>query len=283
MDKIKINIGGTIVEMEKSEVSSAIETGEIKVNSDNLTVLDKSVNHVVYTPEEHETFVKNSQSAGYTDGKIAGEEMSVKAAREKFGLEFEGKKVDNLIEAFKTKTLTEANIKPSERIKELEGEFSTLQKNYNDLEGNFDTFKTTISEKETRSKKDNSILALMPDNVIVDTDIALMSLKAKTGLDVTFSEAGVALQTLNGQTVKDKSLEPLPLTKEDIAEKLGALGLLKIKEGGPGGDDELGAGTAGGYTAFIKEMGDAGKPQGSEAFQEELNKRISANTIDMSK
>jgi len=283
MPIVKINLGGTIVEMEKEAVSSAIEAGELTIETSNLMVLDKSTEPIVYTKDEHEKFIANTEKTIYETNKNTGEEMAVKKFRDDLSLSFEGKTVGNLLEAYKAKIISEANIKPTEKIQELERDLGTLRTNYSGLQSEYDTFKTTITEKETRGKKDNTLLKFIPDNLIVSKDIALMALKAQAGIDVDFSETGTPLQMINGQLQKDKSLEPLLLNKDFLTESLKTLGLLKASEGGPGGGDEPGGGASGGYAAFIKEMESNDTPQGSLKFQEELNKRIAAKTIDMSK
>jgi hypothetical protein len=280
MTKIKFKLGEKTVELEKDQVSSALETGEITLPIDNLTVLDKADGAVIYTKEERETFENNFGKTKYEEGKTAQEEMLVKAAKERNGLSFEGKSFDKFEEALKAKIIADAKIEPDEKVKELEGSLQILQTNYKTLENEYTTFKTGISEKETQAKKDNTILSFMPDDVIVPKDIALMAIKNKAGIDVEFTEIGTPLQVINGVVQKDKTQEPVVFSKEFLTGKLKELNLLKTKEGGPGGADELGGG-AGDYVAFTKEMEANGVAAGSEKFNLELNKRIKDKTISI--
>ena len=271
MDKVIINIGGVDIEMDKEEVSKAIETGKIEVKSDEL---------VTYKKDEFETFKTNLSNEEYKKGKVAGSEMTIKEAREKFELEFEGKSLDNFAEAFKNKIITEAKAEPSKKIQELEIDKKKLQENYSTLQTQFETYKNQITEKEVRNQKDSILLKNMPDNLLVDKDIALLALKNKTGIDVSFDEANKALIAINGQVKKDdKSLEPIEINKDYITEALTSLNLIAKKEGGKGGDDEPGGGSSSNYDKFVKEMEDNNISEGSHEFNLEMQKRIGNKTL----
>jgi molecular chaperone GrpE (heat shock protein) len=273
MDKITFSIGGVIIEMDKEEASKAFEAGSIELNSDEL---------VTYKKDEFETFKSNLANEEYKKGKTAGAEMSVKDAREKHGYEFDGKSIDNLIEAVKTKTLAEAKVEPSKKIQELETNFNSLQTNYNTLRDEYDGYKTKISEKETQHRKDSTLMSFIPDNIKVDKDIALMALKSKAGIDVSFDDTGRAIQTINGEVQKDKSLEPIGLTKDFMTEQLSALGLVENKaSGGRGGSDEPGGGSGDSYEAFTERMKANGIEPGSEKFSEHMTSELKAGTLKM--
>lgn len=271
MDKIKFEIGGVSLELDKEEVSKAIEAGELKVNSDDI---------VVYKKEDFETYKTNISNEEYKKGKTAGVEMTIKDAREKYALEFEGKSFDNFAEAFKTKILAEAKVEPSKKIQELEEDKGKLLKNYQTLESEFSTFKSTIQEKEVRGKKDSTLLSFIPqEGLKVSSDIALMALRSK-GIDVNFNEGGKAIPTINGEPVKDeRTLQPVALDSF-IAEQINGLGLIEKPTGGAGGKDEPGGkSAASGYDKFVQEMEANGINRGSEAFNQEMNKRISDKTL----
>lgn len=265
---LKLNLAGNIIEMESEDVSKAIETGELTIATDDLTI---------YKNDDFETFKTNYGGDEYKKGKVAGVEMLIKEAKERNGLDFEGKTFEKYDEALKAKVISEANIKPTEQITELERQKKALQDNYTSLEGEFTTFKTNVTEKETRTKKDNTILSLIPDNIIVDKDIALLTLKAKAGLDV--DDNGIAL--INGLTTRDKLEQDIPLSKDIITEKLTLLNLMKKTTGGKGGGDEIGGGSAGSYEKFVIEMENNNTKPGSEKFSEEMNKRIKDGTLKM--
>lgn len=272
MGLINFKIGGVNIEMEQDEVSKAIEAGTVELKSDDLTI---------YTNDDFNTFKINLSNDEYKKGKAAGVEMTVKEAREKHGLEFEGKSIDNLIDALKTKTLAEAKVEPSKKIQELTTDLEKVRGNYNALQGEFDQFKTGISEKETRTKKDNDLLSFIPnDGLKVDRDITLLALKNKIGLDIDYTEDGAKAVTINGVIQKDdKTMSPIS-PKDFITAKLTELGLTTKKEGGRGGEDEF-KGGANSYDGFVERMSANNIPEGSIEFSENLQKEIAAKTVVM--
>lgn len=271
MSKVIFNVNGVDVEMDSEEVSKGIEAGKVELKSDDL---------ITYNKEGFEKFKTNLANEEYKNGKTKGVEMAIKEAREKHGLEFEGKTTDNLLDAFKNKVITEAKIEPNDKIKNLTSDLEELRSNYSELETGFNDYKQGIEAEKTQFKKDNTLLSFMPDNVMVDSDIALMALKTKLGVDVTFSETGQPLQTLNGQVVKDKSLEPMIMDKDFISNNLSQLGLLKTKEGGRGEGDEPGVGgDTSDYDKFVKRMADNNIPEGGQEFNEKMQAEISAGTL----
>jgi len=269
MDKVVFNVGGVNIEMDKEEVSKVIETGApIELKSDDL---------VAYKTDEFETFKSNLANDEYKKGKTAGAEMLIKEAKERNGLDFEGKTLDNFEKAFKDQIIKESNIKPTEQIQELKKQNNTLRENYTNLESEFNTFKTDITQKETRASKDAMLMGLIPDNTIVSKKIALLTLKSESGLDV--DENGITL--INGIKQQDsKLMQDIAINKDIVTEHLTTLGLLKAKEGGKGGSDDLG-GKAGSYDAFAKEMAANNIQAGSEQFNIEMNKRIKDKTLTL--
>lgn len=271
MGKIKINFGGKIVEIEKEAVTSMVEEGEIKVDTEGF---------VIKTTEEQTTYESNFGRTKYEEGKTAGYEMDIKKGKEEFGLEFEGKNILNFGEALKTKVLADAKVEPNKRILELEGDLEKVRANYTTLETGFNTFKSETTEKETRSKKDTYLLGVIPDQGLkVSKNITLTALKAEGGVDITYTEEGKAAVTVFGEVQKN----PTDLTPVDpkvfIGEKIKALGLVTEKGNGRGAGDEDGDDKVGGYDAFEKEMKAKGVDSGSMEFNEEMNKRIADKTL----
>jgi hypothetical protein len=206
--------------------------------------------------------------------------MVIKEGRELFGLEFEGKTIQNLGDALKAKTLKDGNIEPEKRIKELEGDLDTMRGNYNTLQSSFDTYKEQTNQRETRTKKDTFLLGLIPDQGLkVSKNITLTALKAEGGLDIDYTEEGKPFVTVNGEAQKN----PTDLTYADPKVLVGGLiqnmGLIDKPSGGGGGGDDTGGGNAGGYEAFTKEMEVKGISDGSLEFSNEMNKRLSEGTL----
>lgn len=271
MEEIKLKIGGVEVAVSKEDYEKGIEAGELSINSDSI---------VAYEKDAFESFKENLKKDGYKEGKIAGEEMTIKAGKEKFGLDFEGKTVDNLMAAFKNKVLEEAKIEPSKKIKELEEEKSKLQNNYQELETQFSTFKTSIETEKQQAKKDQAFMSFIPETGLkVDRDVAAVVLKTKGGFDLDFSEDGKPILKKGEQVIKDeKTLNPVN-PADYLTSQIEAFGLFEEKKGGRGADDEPGKGQATDYDKFVKEMEEKGVSRGSQDFQKELNSRMKEGTL----
>lgn len=283
MDKVIFNIGGVNIEMDKEEASKAIEAGTpIELKTTELTM---------FTSSELETYKKSLSDNQYKKGRIDSAEMLMKEIKDQAGADFTGKVVKNETENVDYKETAslfvngitpilekKVNQEPSEKLKEALSANEILRTNYQNLETDFNGFKTKIAEKETRANKDNTIMGFIPDNIIVDKDIALISLKMKAGLDI--GDGGIAL--INGQPTKDKLEQDVALSQDIVINKLTDLGLIKKIEGsGNGNGDDLGAGSTGNYEKFVKEMESNDILEGSEKFSEEMNKRIKDKTLVM--
>jgi len=273
MSKVNFKIGGVNIEMESEEVSKAIETGEVQLSSDDLTI---------YKKDEFDLFKQTLSNEEYKKGKAAGIEMTVKDAREKHGLDFEGKSIDNLIDAIKSKTLAEAKVEPSKKIQELESDRAKLLKNYQDIESQFSTFKTEVTNKETRGRKDNDLLSFIPNEGLkIDRDIALLAIKTKAGIDIDYTDEGFKAVTINGVIQKDeKTLQPID-PKTFIANKLTELGLTSVRNAGNGGGDDTGKGSGGGYEAFVKRMEANNINEGSLDFSIKMDEEMKAGTLKL--
>jgi len=279
MGKIKFNINGVIVEKEFDEISQASEKGtEIKLESDNLII--KSEDNIIYKKEDFETFKTNLSNDEYKKGKTAGVEMAVKEAKEKHGLEFEGKSMDSFANAFKTKIESDSKIEPNAKVEELQTDLESVRGNYATLQSDFDTFKTGITEKETRAKKDATLLSFIPENGLkVSRGITAMALKTESGIDIDYDESGKSIVVMNGEIVKNKiTLAPID-PASFIIEQLTILDLIKKPEGGGGGGDDTGNGSVSNYDKFVKEMESNDITEGSEKFGIEMNKRIKEKTL----
>lgn len=272
MANVKFNVGGIIIERDLDEISQISGEGkEIELKSDDM---------VVHKSEDFETLKNNIKKSGYDEGKVIGVEMAVKTGREKFGLEFEGKTLDNFAEALKTKIESESKLEPNAKIKTLQADLEKMQGNYKTLQGDFDTYKDQISQKETRAKKDNFLVGFLPkDGVIVDNDIALMAIKSKLGIDADFNENNKLVVTKNGEVVKNDLLEPIDpfVYIKDQVEKLGLI--TKKKSNSRGDDDEPGEGDQSSYDKFVKRMEANNIKEGSIEFNKEMQKEIKAGTL----
>jgi len=287
MEKIKINIGGVITELDKEVVSGALETGELKIENENLVIYDKP---------SFETYKKNISDQEYKKGRIEGVEIFSKQVKKDGGFEFENPKViindsgnvdfektsSEFLGKIKPALESKLSIEPSKKIQELEADKSKLLSNYQTLESEFTGFKTSIAQKETQVKKDSTLLSFIPEKGLkVGRDIALLAVKSKFGLDITFDDSGQIITTKNGVQIKDdKTLQPVPL-KDLMPSLIKELDLFIPESGGNGGNDEPGGGSSNQttYDKFVDDMKKNGIDEGSMQFAEEMQKRQKAGTL----
>lgn len=279
MGKIKINIAGTTVEVEAGALTEGIEKGEVNIETDQL--IKKEEGQTIYSATDFETFKKNLADTEYKNGKKAGEEILIKTGREKYGLDFEGKTLDNFADAYRKKIEEESGKEPSKKIQELTADMEKLRGNLTTAQAEHEAYKGQQEAEKIRSKKDQTLTSFIPDKGLkVNKKLTVLALQQE-GIDVDFDEKGNGIVTEKGETVKDsKTLAPVD-PKAYITERLTSLELVAKADGGSGDGDDSGGGQASSYDKFTKEMEALGHSEGSAKYNEEMNKRISDKTLEI--
>lgn len=116
--------------------------------------LDTS-NLIVRTKEEEEDFKANISTEVKNKAFNDAFEIKIKNLKKDLGLEFEGKKDEDFINAFKTKILEEANIEPSKRISELENTLKTINTTLEDKDKELLNLKTSYQKDKVRLEAKN--------------------------------------------------------------------------------------------------------------------------------
>lgn len=262
-------------DIEKIEETLRLEQGSLlaAIESEEEAAIELPA-LTIRTAEEEETYSNNIRS----EAKTAGVEMAIKGVRNELGLDFQGKTMDNLLEAHKSKVLADAKAElgePDKKITELSTDLEKLRKNYSDLENKNSELQMTMVQKDNERKIDTAILGLMPSNMTLSKEDALTLFKSKT--EVELSEGGEIVYKRQGQQIKNPTtLEAVP-GKSIIDEFVNPF--LRKAEGGAGGNNNVGDPKAGTMDAFQKEMETKGLRAGSAEFNQELNKRISDGTL----
>jgi polyhydroxyalkanoate synthesis regulator phasin len=170
----------------------------------------------------------------FEEGKQAMSEIMAKSYKEKYGVELEGKNLDNVVEAIKDKYS-----KPSDNT-ELENSFKELQNRYSQLEGDFSNkqkeFESELFKREIRGKLNS---AMPKDTTIDKSDIIDLYL-----LKHTIDGDGVKV---NGEIQKDNLLSPL--SPEDHF-KTWIDSSNYVKRGGMGGEGSKGGSSVGKFNSF---------------------------------
>mgnify|MGYP000874606544 CR=1 FL=1 len=265
MEVVKLNVGGVNIEVPKESISQGLEKGEIIIETTDLVIKPKT---------EFETYLSNLKKEEYNNGKVAGSEMTIKEAREKYGLSFEGKTIDNFAEALKAKVIADAKIEPTQKIKELENDKEKLQAIAKEWETKHNDLLSTFENEKKQGRIERELLSKLPkDGLAIPSEDLLLILKTKNEFDV---DGNSIVVKKGGEVLKNQNtLNPITLD-EYLPE------IIKpyiIKRNGGNGEESGGSAKAGTIEAFIKEMSANNITQGSQAFNAEMQKRIKDGTL----
>lgn len=232
--------------------------------SDTLTSLDD---------KELDTLKKNE----YKAGKEKGLEMTIKEVKEKNGLEFTGKSLDDLLEAHKAKTLSDAKAEPNGKVAELETKLKTVQATATELQ-------TKLAEKETEAttiRTNAEVFKHIPEiasenGPSFDREEIMTMMKAK-GYDFKM-ENGSLVATKDGNPVTDKISNPVPV-KDVITGYLKERKLISEEGGTPAG---RGAGSDGGTfkPGKLSEIKAKFESEGKSMLGTEFSQAVSAAAKD---
>lgn len=269
MADLKLKINGTEVIVPEVQVAEAVTKGELEIKADTLKVMPVA---------DFETYSTNLSNEHYNKGKVAGVEMSVKEQRESLGLQFEGKTIPNLLDAFKSKIMAEAKIEPNKAIEDLQKDKEKLQLTITDWQNKYTGLEQNIQSREKENKKFEALLSVIPtDGLALPRDKVARNVKLdleEKGFSLDIESDKVIIKK-SGEIVKDSLMNPVTLDKflPDYITPYS-----QDREGGPGGKDKPANGSSG-LEAFTKEMESQNIKVGSIKYNEEMNKRISNKTL----
>ena len=242
------------------------------INSEEKHSLDLS--ELVIEPKSiYEERIKNIK----TDSAVMAREVTVKKVRDAFGLEFQGKYEENLIEALKgrdEKIKSEVIKDPEERYTTLKSDFEKLQQNLNAEIQKRSDLELTYTQKQKEDKIKGDLFKHIPDNVIVGKSTILLEAKEK-GYSFDEFEGKTVIKDQSGEIIKDeRTLSPISVeqwTKSFVTP------YLKPIEGGAGKTDDVPPAKAGSLELFEREA----EKQGWNAMQKnsEMMKRIKDGTL----
>jgi len=217
---------------------------------------------VVRTKEEDETFKTNISKEVKDKAFSDAFEIQIKNMKKEIGLEFEGKKSDDFIKAYKNHILENANIEPNNRISELESSLANTNKALQDKEIEFDTLKNGFSLEKNRLKAE-SLIPELPQGLGLNkseaTDLFFMKHEVK--------EDGVYK---DGQRLVDTTTaEPIRL-ESAVDSFVSERGWNKAPSGrGGGGGNPKGSGAS--EVSNLQEFDNLAKEKGYNVGSKEYN------------
>lgn len=260
---MKVTIGNKIFEVSKNEEGGYPE--EVSLEFDGT----------LRTTEDDASFVENHKK----DARKEGLEIAVKQYRDEFG--FEGRTIDKLIEGVKAKTLSDAKIEPTEKLK-------LMQTKLNEKETALQNALSKVGEKEkefntykNQSKIDRTLDGLIPEKTILPREDMKMILKSKLRFD-TDENGNVTVLDDMGNVIKDVATAN-PKNAKDVIENFFKenQNYLSPIEGGAGGGDSSSAGQKISMEDFIDSQREKGNAPNSPGFNEALQPLVKEGLINM--
>lgn len=266
---MKILINGKTVEVDNEVITKAIEDEKesIEVKSDELSIRSK---------EEEDKFIENLKKE---TGKTSLE-MAIKEARNDLGLDFQGKTMENLIEALKEKHREEFTKEPSEQVESLSKDLEKLKERNKELENKSEMTAKEFQEYKNNLKRRQAIESNLPDNLAYTKDDMLLIIDNK--IKTTVDESGNTLVLdKDGNVKKDSNLDPITLDKEFENFFSENKQYLKTPEGGRGGGDSSTEVNSKSLEAFNKRMETKGVQPNSVEYNRELAKAQEAKELEI--
>ena len=254
------------------ETTLGIESGRLieMINSEEAFSVDLS-EKVFLSKTAYEERIANIKKESAT----VAIETAVKEQRNNLGLDFQGKTIENLVSAIKSKTESENKIEPDEKFKVLKTEFDGLVSKLNEKDAEFNSFKSQIEQTNLINEIKGEFTKHIPDNVLVSKSTIFTEAKEK-GFSFEKEDGRIVIKDTNGNVLKDDNYSPISV--KDWVSNFSTPYLAKA-EGGKGLNDDLGESKAGSFEAFVKES----EKQGWDAMRknQEMAKRISNGTLKL--
>lgn len=250
------------LQLPEGTLLQAIESTEVvKVELPELEVFKK---------EDYNARIENLKNTFQKQGQ----DFLVKEAKQKFGLDFEGKSIDTFAEKLKAKALEEAKVEPNEKVKELQNDLEKLRKNLEEKDNLIIQKETEFKQKEKKRFIKETLLSKINVETSIPKEDVLTILQSKHEIDIendtiVFKQNGEILKnstTLNPKTIDEVYAEFLP-------------NYAKQPTGGKGEKNETGHKKANSLEMFNEEMENKGIALNSEIYNKEMLQRLSNKTL----
>jgi ribosomal protein S28E/S33 len=259
---------------EETEVKVKLKEGDKDVEKDaDFTGIQTFTADELTTRDNN---VKESVKGGY---HTAGRELAIKEIKEKVGLDFEGKKIETLVEKFSEKVLKDAKINPDAKVTELQEQIKVLKENQTGSSGQVTQLQTELAAARRESK----ILASLParNPAIPDEDYLLL---IKNKIQVEVVDGKEIYKDAAGNAFRNKDASAMDLKGvlgEVFTKNPGWAAPKDPKDGRGGGNSNPGGAGSGGTPVKYSEAAAAwigeGKSINSADFTLHIGKLKEAN------
>jgi hypothetical protein len=263
LKKETIKAIATHLKLKEEDLAKAItEKDEVDlVIADDITVL---------TAAEQQTLKDNE----YNRGKKAGPEMDVKAAKEKYELDFTGKTVDGLLEAYGKKVLADAKVNPDKKVTELEAKVTNLQKTVTEYETKLTAKDTEVAGIKINGELYKHIPPAEENGPALGADDVIQLMRAN-GYEFKLEEDKL-VPYKGGKALQDRLSNNRPV-KEVIDEFLLEKKLITTVPAGRGGKDQKAAAKSGKLSELKKKFEAEGKNVQGQEFAQAVKQAVAEN------
>ena len=277
---MKININGSIVEINDDELNKAIEdkAESIEIKSEELEVRSKA---------DFDTYIGNLKS----ESQKIGEEIGRKELFKSLEIESEGtgahkdvNKSKDLIQNWSngltSKALEDAKIEPDKKVQELTNDLNTMRSNFENEKTRADKAESNFTEFKTNIEKTNLIRKALPDNLALPEEDVMLIINQRVNIGKNENGSFVGLNQ-DGSVMKNSNLEPLSV-KEVLSPFFeNNPHLLTKPSGGAGGGDSSGGSSKQSIEDFTKEMREQGFAPNSPKFNEIMQSRMKEGKLEL--
>lgn len=259
---MKIKIGGKTFELTKDQ----LEKGE------DVTLLEDAV---IRTKDEETTFLNNIKA----ETSKAAIEIEVKKLRNDLGLDFQGKSIENLVEALTEKHKNEFTKEPSEQLEAKEKDLQTLKAKIQEIEATKKDVENQFNSYRNNLKLEKELGSVLPKDLAIPADDMLMIIKSK--LNPTVDGDRVVFKKGEDILKNDTTLDPL-----DAKTVLGNFfaenkHYLKPVNGGAGGGDDTGTDNAKSLESWERRYAASGQPQDSASKNQALMQAVQNKEVEL--
>jgi hypothetical protein len=209
--------------------------------------------------------------------KTAGKEMAIKEARNKYGLDFQGKTMDNLVASAMAKAEAEATVDPNKKVEQYKGDIDGLREQINSITSERDQFKGQIDQIKSDYSLERTLFGQVKndDNYSLPADdmVALYKMKTQLGFD----EGSHVILTPSGDPLKDSLKNPISV-ENHFSEF--TKNYLKTPTGGTGGADETPTGKKD-FDGFIDGLIEQGLQPNSPEWNAKISEATKAGLIEV--
>jgi hypothetical protein len=254
------------------ESSLGLEAGKLTemISSEESHTIDLSERVMLSKASYDERLVNIKKESANT-----ALEMAVKEQRNALGLDFQGKTMDNLVTALKSKFEADGKQEPNQKYDSLKTDFEALKGKLVEKETEFASFKTNIEGQNLSAEIKNEFTKHLPDNTLVSKATIFTEAKEK-GFSFVKEEGKIVIKDQSGNVLKDSNFSPVEM-KDWVTDF--STPYLPKATGGAGEGDDVPKGKAGSFEAFMKE---SEKNEWNATKQnEEMAKRIKDGTLKM--